>query len=453
MLPPTTFTITGGRIIDPASGVDAVGSLVVRAGVIEDVRMGDSPVEGSRVDASGLIVAPGLVDLHVHLREPGQTHKEDIETGSRAAAAGGFTTVCCMPNTSPPLDTVAALVAVRRRAQEVGLCRVHAVAAATVGRAGKTPVDFAALASAGAVAFSDDGEGVEDDAVCAAVMEGIQRVDSMFFPHCEFQSLSRRGAVHLGPVSERLGLVGYDPRGEEAMIERDLQLVERIGVRYHVAHISTAKGIALVADAKRRNLPVTTEVCPHHLLLCDEDVIRADGKPDPNFKMSPPLRSRSDRDACVAGLRNGTIDCIVTDHAPHTAFEKSGAFERAPMGIVGLETSLGCAALALIKTESTEHAGAAPFGWRELITRMSTIPAQLLRLSGGTLRRGTAADVVLIDPAKKWTVAAEQFHSRSRNTPFAGWALTGRAVMTLLGGRMTHLDAHERARLVDKSDF
>lgn len=436
---PDEFVIHNGRLIDPSAGVDRVGWLAVRGGRIAAVGWDDSPPKSPRaIDAMGLIVAPGLIDIHVHLREPGQTHKEDIASGSRAAAAGGFTAVCCMPNTAPALDTPEVVQHVIRRAAEVGLCRVHPVAAATAGRAGRKPVDFAALKSAGAVAFSDDGDGIEDDAVCREVMLGIRAAGSVLFPHCEFKALSRRGHVHLGPVSERLGVVGYDPRGEEAMIERDVQLVAETGARYHVAHISTARGINLVAEAKRRGLPVTTEVCPHHLLLCDADVLRAGDVPDPNCKMSPPLRSPEDRDACRAAVRAGTIDCVVTDHAPHTAEEKNAGFIRAPMGIIGLETSLACAVRALLDPPR--------FDWPDLIERMSTAPARVLGLPGGALRCGADADIVLIDPHQEWVIQPELFLSRARNTPFGGWRVRGRAVGTLLGGRWTHQDECLRGR-------
>lgn len=416
-----------------------MGWVALGAGCVTASGTGPPPRGRAAVDARGWIVAPGLVDIHVHLREPGQTHKEDIATGSRAAAAGGFTTICCMPNTQPALDNAELVGQVRRRAEEVGCCRVHVVAAATRGRHGVEPVDFASLVRAGAVAFSDDGDGIEDDAVCRQVMRGVHACGSVLFPHCELKSLSKRGIVHLGPVSRRLGVQGYDPRGEEAMIERDLALVSETGCRCHIAHVSTARGIELVAEAKRRGLPVTTEVCPHHLLLCDEDVIGSDGLPDPNFKMSPPLRSVADRVACVEAVRSGVIDCIVTDHAPHTLAEKSAGFESAPMGVVGLETALPCAARALI--------GKADFGWPDLITRMSTNPTRVLGLAGGSLADGSPADLVVIDPERIWTVDPAAFYSRSRNTPFVGWQVQGRVMATLLGGRITHADPEAFGRL------
>ncbi|MCA9295374.1 MAG: amidohydrolase family protein, partial [Phycisphaerales bacterium] len=303
-----SLLIKGGRLIDPAGGLDATGDLLLRNGCVADISTtpgGISVNADTRiVHVPGCIVCPGLIDIHVHLREPGPNHDETIRTGGEAAINGGFTTVCCMPNTTPALDNVAAIVNVERRAQEVGLCRVRVVAAATVARQGQKPVDFAAMVRAGAVAFSDDGDGIEDDAVCSAVMAGIKNVDSVLFPHCEFKALSHSGAVHLGPVSRQLGLVGYDPHGEEAMIERDLALVAKLGVRYHVAHVSTAKGIALIADAKRRKLPVTTEVCPHHLLLTDALAETY----DPIYKVNPPLRTAADAEALRAGLADGTID-------------------------------------------------------------------------------------------------------------------------------------------------
>ena len=427
------YYISDARIIDPGTGVDGLGWIRVEDGTIVCVELGATPVsDGSIVSAAGLIACPGLIDIHVHLREPGGEHKETLETGSLAAVAGGFTTVCCMPNTNPALDCVEALSSVCRRVAEVDLCRVHVIAAATVGRAGRALVDIPALRTAGAVAFSDDGDGIEDDCVCHRVMQGVREVDSVLFPHCEFKAISKRGVMHAGPTCDRLGLVGYPPRGEEAMIERDLKLVEETGARYHVAHVSSAGGIELIRAAKRAGLPVTTEVCPHHLLLCDEDVIGADGRPDTNFKMSPPLRSRDHVQACIAGVLDGTIDCIVTDHAPHSAEEKAVDFVDAPMGIVGLETSLACAAKALIGKDG--------FDWPDLIRCMSTNPAKVLGLGGGALEVGQPADITLIDPTREWTIRADAFRSKSRNTPFDGWGVMGKPVATIVGGRPVFVD-------------
>jgi dihydroorotase len=435
---PNEFIIANGRLVDPSQSIDHVGWLHVRGGRIVATGSGTRGLPRlPQIDATGLIVAPGLIDMHVHLREPGASHKETIETGCRAAAAGGFTRVCCMPNTSPAIDSVETVRWIQERAAEVGLCRVGVIAAATIGRAGKEPVDFAALKAAGAVGFSDDGDGIEDDGVCRRVLESIRDYDSVLIPHCEFKALSGRGVMHLGPISRRLGLAGYDPRGEEAMIERDLALVAATGARYHVAHISTARGIELVREAKRKGLPVTTEVCPHHLLLCDEDVVGPDGKPDPNFKMSPPLRSREDVAACVEAVRDGAIDCVVTDHAPHAESEKNAGFVAAPMGIVGLETSLGCAAAALLKP--------GVFDWPDLIERMATAPARVLGLAEGTLRPNHVADVTLIDANLEWTVDPAQFRSKSRNTPFGGRRLRGRAIATLLAGRLVEVGGEGRS--------
>ncbi len=440
MLQGTEYVLVNGRIIDPAADRDHPGWVHVRDGRIAAV--GQTPQSAPPpvvpVDVAGAIIAPGLIDIHVHLREPGFEHKETIASGCAAAAAGGFTAVACMPNTHPAIDSPETVELIRRRAAQANGVRVHVIAAATRDRAGKIPVNVATLAAAGAVAFSDDGDGVEDDGVCRAIMEAVAACGAVFFPHCEFKHLSRRGHVHLGPVSARLGLTGYDPRGEEAMIERDLQLVEATGCRYHVAHVSTARGVELIRAAKAAGLPVTTEVCPHHLLLCDEDVIGHDGKPNPNCKMSPPLRSRADVAACVAGARDGTIDCVVTDHAPHTAAEKNAGFEHAPMGIVGLETALACAARALLNPPA--------FGWSDLIQRMSTAPARVLNLPGGSLAPQAPADLTVIDPHAEWVVDPDRFASRSQNSPFGGWRLTGRAIRTIVAGRTVY-------RCPDSGDF
>ncbi len=437
----TAFLIRGGRVIDPGRSVDCVMDVVVGAdGLIaacgDDVTgaVGSGAALGdvSVFDASGLIVCPGLIDMHIHLREPGGEHKETIETGTRAAAAGGFTSVACMPNTKPPLDNIETLTLVRERAAKYGYCRVYPLGTVTVGRSGREVVDMAALQACGAIAFSDDGDGVEDDAVMRAAFERAKAIDAVIIQHCEYKAISDGGVMHAGEVSKRLGLPGLDPRSEEAMIERDIQLVRETGAKYHVAHISTGKAIELVRGAKADGLPVTTEVCTHHLLMTDEACLER----DPNTKMHPPLRSAEDVAACVAGLKDGTIDCIVTDHAPHSADEKGRGFVKAPPGIVGLETSLGLAGKLLC-------AGSADWpvadGWPELVRWMSCVPAQILGLGVGALAAGAPGDVTVIDPDCIGLVDPAGFASNSRNTPFSGWETRGRAVVTFVGGRLVFL--------------
>ncbi|MHC4698201.1 MAG: dihydroorotase [Planctomycetota bacterium] len=418
--------IAGGRVIDPESGRDEVADIAIIDGVIVE----RAPKNAYVIDASELIVCPGFMDLHVHLREPGQTHKETIETGTTAAAAGGFTFVACMPNTKPPIDNPHTVRLVLERACAAGACAVGPVAAITQGRAGEELTDFASLLGAGAVAFSDDGDGVNDDALMRAAFEQAREVDALLIQHCEYKSISAGGVMHLGEVSRRVGLPGLDPRSEETMIERDIDFCRQTGGRYHVAHVSTARGVELVRQAKAAGLPVTAEVCTHHLVLTDEAC--ADG--DPNTKMHPPLRPRSDVEACRRGLLDGTIDCIVTDHAPHTREEKAVGFLRAPPGIVGLETAVGVAAEALIESGLAD--------WRQLVAWFTAGPAGALnRTSGSALARhdsraidaGHEADLTLLDPHCRWTVDPSLFESKSQNTPFAGRELVGQAIATIRG--------------------
>ena len=430
---PGTLVIRGGRVVDPSSGVDRVGDVVVIDGRI--ALGGESvPAGAVSIDAGGLIVCPGLIDIHVHLREPGGEHKETIETGSRAAAAGGFTGGACMPNTAPAIDNAETLDFVRRRAREAGLCRVYPIAAITMGRKGSQLVNMATLRERGAVAFSDDGDGVEDDGVMRAALERAKPLGVPLIQHCEFKSMSAGGVMHKGAVSDQLGLPGIDVVAEEAMIERDIELVRTTGGRYHVAHISTVGAVDLVRRAKADGLPVTAEVCTHHLVLTDE---ACSGR-DPNTKMHPPLRSRSDVDACIEGLRDGTIDCIVTDHAPHAAEEKDRGFVDAPFGIVGLETALTLAAEALVTSGI--------WGWAELIQRMTSTPARLLGLPGGSLAAEREADITIIDPDVTWRIAASSMCSKSANTPFDGRKVVGRPIATILGGRLTYHASDEADR-------
>ena len=419
-----SFVIRGGRIIDPASAVDRVDDLIVVDGNFAPA--GVAPKGLPVIDAEGLIVCPGLIDMHVHLREPGAEHKETIETGSRAAAAGGFTAVACMPNTTPPMDNPETLKLVLDRAARAGHCRVYPIAAITRGRGGTDLIDMNALRDGGAVAFSDDGDGVEDDAVMRRALQRARRIDALVIQHCEFKSISAGGVMHKGVVSQRLGLPGIDPAAEEEMIRRDIALVRETGARYHVAHISTRGAIELVRRAKAENLPVTAEVCTHHLALTDQACLER----DPNTKMHPPLRSADDVSACLAGLVDGTIDCIVTDHAPHSAEEKGSGFVTAPFGIVGLETSLPLAAKTLV--------GGGRMDWPRLIHQMSTAPAALLGVPGGSLSAGQPADITLIDPVARFRIEPARFRSKSRNTPFGGNQALGRVVATILGGAMTY---------------
>ena len=412
--------IRGGRVIDPFVGRDDMGDITIVNGVIAAC----APANAYVIDAAGWIVAPGLIDLHVHLREPGQSHKESIETGTAAAAAGGFTFVACMPNTSPPIDRVDTVGWVLERAHQANYCRVGPIAAITRGRRGEELTDFAALRNAGAVAFSDDGSGVENDRVMRAALQRAHELGTVVIQHCEYESLSAGGVMHKGAVSHRLGLPGLDPRSEEAMIERDIALCKETGGRYHVAHISTARGIELVRRAKAEGIPVTAEVCIHHLVLTD----KACAEGDTNTKMHPPLRPQGDVDACRHGLVDGTIDCIVTDHAPHTPTEKAVGFLKAPPGIIGLETAVALAARSMI------HSGLAD--WPQVIGWMTTGAATVLNLPRSPIETGNPADLTLIDPHAQWTVAPSELLSKSRNTPFVGWPLIGRSVGTIRGSQL-----------------
>ena len=416
--------IKGGRVVDPGSGQDAPADLTIAGGVISS-RGSEEPAFDRVIDAAGLLVVPGLIDMHVHLREPGGEHKETIETGTAAAVAGGFTAVACMPNTVPPADTPNVVKGIIQKAQEDGSCRVYPIACLSVGRAGRELADFRALAEVGAVAFSDDGDGLADNALMAAAFQALATLDRPAVQHCEDPTFTR-GVMHEGKVSGDLGLSGLSPLAEELMIARDLALAETHDARYHVAHISTRRAVELVRTAKAGSVRVTTEVCPHHLLLTDE----ACRTKDANFKMHPPLRPQRDVDACIAGVIDGAIDMLVTDHAPHAAEEKARGFLEAPPGIVGLETSLALFAKALIAPGHID--------WYKLSELMSTAPARVFGLPGGSLAVGSPADVTLIDPQAEWTIDATRFRSKGRNCPFDGMAVTGRVVCTIVGGEIKY---------------
>jgi len=424
-----TLVVRGGRVIDPVTGRDEIADVAITGG-----RLVDSSPNGAKVlDAAGCIVCPGFADIHVHLREPGLEHKETIETGTLAAAAGGFTFVACMPNTNPPIDTPETVRFVLDKARQADHCDVGPVAAITHRRQGQQITDFKALLEVGAIAFSDDGDGVSDDAVMREAFKLAAECGAVLMQHCEYRSISVGGVMHLGEVSKRLGLPGLDPRSEEAMIQRDIALCRETRARYHITHVSTAKSVDLVRSARADGLPITAEVTPHHIVLTDE----ACADLDPNTKMHPPLRSRADTEACRMGLVDGTIDCIASDHAPHSRQDKSAGFIEAPPGIVGLETALPLVSKAMIETGLAD--------WPALIKWFTAGPAKVLGLNPPSTRTGTPANLTIFDPDLVWTIDPGRFASKSGNTPFAGWEVSGKAIATVRGRRMSLSDSDRLA--------
>jgi dihydroorotase len=423
---PRDLLVAGGRVVDPSQRLDARVDVRVRDGRIAEIGEHLAPAgDERRIDAAGLVVAPGLVDVHVHFREPGQEHKETILTGARSAAAGGFTSVCCMPNTSPVNDSAAITRLILARAAEAGLVNVFPIGAITKGSAGEELAPIGGLARAGCVAVSDDGQPVMNAQLMRRAMEYAAEAGLPVVDHCEDRNLAAGGVVNEGCCSARLGLRGINRVAEEVHVARDCLLAEVTGAHVHIAHISTARSLDFVRDAKARGLRVTCEVTPHHFALTEEAV----GEFETNAKMNPPLRTDRDRDALLAGLADGTIDCIATDHAPHHADEKAMEFDRAPFGIVGLETSLSLGLTHLVETGRVDLA--------RLVDLMSTTPARLFGLGRGTLAPGAPADVVCFDPSGVAAVDPATFRSLGRNTPFAGHRLAGRVVATVLGGRIT----------------
>ena len=380
------------------------------------------------IDARGLVLAPGLVDLHVHLREPGQASKETIERGTRAAAAGGFTAVACMPNTEPVLDSPAWIEWVRARAEAAGYCRVHPIGAVTMGQKGEQLTEFLALKSAGAVALSDDGRPVMSAAVMRRALEHARAAGLPIVCHEEDSTLKGDGVMNEGAVATRLGLRGIPAAAESVMARRDVELAALTGGRTHLAHLSCAESLDALRDARARGLPVTGETCPHYWTLTEEAV----GGYDTHAKMNPPLRSEYHRAAVIDAIRDGTIDCLVTDHAPHTEDDKRQPFDQAPFGIVGLETALALTVTYLV--------GSGHITLTRALELWSEAPRRVFNLPEVRLEAGYPADLVLIDAETAWTVEPSAFHSKGRNTPFAGVRLNGRALATICDGEITHLD-------------
>lgn len=426
----TSLLIRSGRVIDPASGRDEAADVLVRDGRVAEISAKIRPEGAIReLDATGCLVTPGLVDPHVHLREPGQESKETIATGTASAAAGGFTTVCCMPNTQPALDDPQVLEFVRLKSLETATCRVFPVAAATLGRKGEQIAPIGALTRSGAVGFSDDGDVIADARMMRMVMRTCAEHDRVFMQHAQETTLTEGASMNEGPIASRLGLRGWPAIAEELIVERDVRLAAETGCRYHVQHVSSGGTVEILRKARAEGLPVSGEASPHHLLLTDE---ACDGY-DTNAKMNPPLRTQADVDALRAGVADGTIDILATDHAPHTLSDKSVDFDSAAFGIVGLDCALALYEKALLKTGLID--------WPRLVALLSIEPARLVGLDRtgiGRLEVGLPADITVIDPNAEWSIDPDRFRSKGRNCPFAGWNVHTQVVATILGGDMVH---------------
>ena len=416
--------IRGGRILDPSRGTDEVADLYLADGKVQaSGRDLGRPDDALVLEAAGKVVCPGLIDLHVHLREPGQEDLETVATGAMAAAAGGFAAVCAMPNTDPVTDNQAAVGFIVSQAQRAGKARVYPIGAISLGQQGQQLAEFGELVGAGAVAVSDDGKPVVSSHLMRTALEYARTFGIPVADHCEDPTLSAGGAMHEGLVSTRLGLKGIPAAAEEIMVARDILLAELTGGHVHLCHMSTRGSVELIRRAKEKGLRVTAEACPHHFTLTHE---ACEGY-NTNAKMNPPLREPEDREAVRQGLRDGTIDVVCTDHAPHHYDAKEREFDDAPNGIIGLETALGLAITELVDSGLMTLA--------DLVLRMSVMPARIFNLPGGTLAPGAAADVVVLDPTVAWTVRPEDFYSKSRNTPFTGRELRGRAEATIVRGQ------------------
>lgn len=415
--------LRGGRVVDPAVGLDEVCDVLIRDGVIVEVGHVLTMPKGEEIDCTGKVILPGLVDVHAHLREPGREDEETVASGTRAAARGGFTAVCAMANTEPVVDEGAAVRFLLERAETDGAVRVYPIGAVTARQEGTALAEIGDMVAEGAVALSDDGHGVQDAGTMRLAMDYIKRFGVPVIAHCEDRSLVGRGVVNEGVVSTRLGLPGWPAVGEEVQVAREVRLAELTGCRVHLAHLSTAGSVAIVRDAKARGVAVTCEVTPHHLFLTEDDITSLY---DTNLKMNPPLRTAADASALLDGLLDGTVDCIATDHAPHAPHEKALEFELAPFGTTGLET-----ALALVATHVVAPGRA---GWADVARWMAHAPRAALGLPEVRIEAGQTADLTIVDPEESWEVGADGFASKSRNCAFTGHNLTGRAADVLVGG-------------------
>jgi dihydroorotase len=418
------LTIKNGRVIDPATKLDQVTDLVLGGGKIRKVGKVSKP-SGKVIDADGCIVSPGLIDTHVHLREPGQEEKETIATGAASAVNGGFTSICCMPNTKPALDDDGRIEFVYKQAAKADLCNVYPVGAITKGRAGEELAEIGLMSRSGAVGFSDDGVAVASAGMMQKALRYIATTGKVLMQHCEEPTLTKGAPMNAGLLATKLGLGGWPAVAEELIIVRDIMLNQSIGCRYHVQHMSTAGGVEIIKRARKAGQPVSAEVAPHHLLLTEQDCATYDTR----FKMNPPLRTKDDIKALLKGVKEGVITVLATDHAPHTQEEKELEFASAPFGIIGLDCALPLYIKALIETETID--------WPTMLAMMTINGAELCNLANkGSLQEGWDADVTIIDPNETWTINATEFKSKSRNCPFDGWQVTGRAIATIVGGNI-----------------
>jgi dihydroorotase len=436
----TTVLIRGGRVVDPAQGLDKITDVLLQDGKVSEIADAIDPDRADKVvDASGKIVTPGLIDVHVHFRDPGFTEKETLETGAISAAQGGFTTVCCMPNTSPALDTPDRIRDVIDRSRGLPT-RVHPIGTISVGRAGVELADLKGMAEAGAIGFSDDGDSTKSSQVMREALELTHELNLPIMVHCEDWTLINGGAINEGPVSEELGVPGLTAAAEEIIIGRDIELARLTGGWLHVLHVTTERGRDMVRDAVRAGLKVTAEVMPHHLIMTDDwvagrrkivgtDVTVPGASPDPNAKVNPPLRTEKDANALLEGILDGTFQILATDHAPHAPADKPDDLTKAASGMSGLE-------LALPSLLELVRQGRLPLG--TMVEKLTAAPARIFGLDGGTLKPGSVADVTIIDPDAKWTVSAETIASKSKNTPMLGMEVQGRAMMTILGGEIVY---------------
>jgi dihydroorotase len=418
-----TIQISGGRIIDPAQNLDQLGDLWISRGQVLPLGGGYEDAE-IVIDARGMIVCPGLIDVHVHFREPGNEEDETIASGASAALASGVTSVACMPNTRPAIDSQATAEFVVLQAQRARQANVYPVGAVSKGRKGEELAELGQLVAGGAVAFTDDGAPVASAALMRCALEYAKMFDRVIMQHCQVPELTAGGVMHEGFESMRLGLAGMPAAAEDIMVARDIRLAEITGGRLHIQHISTARSVELVRDGKRRGVRVTAEACPHHFTLTDETLRSFDS----HYKMNPPLRTASDVEAVINGLKDDTIEIIATDHAPHAREKKMREIDQAPFGIIGLETLLPITVKSLVE--------AGHLTWPEVLRKLTINPARLLGIPKGNLRAGADADVTIIDPNTQWTIDPAKFRSKSRNTPFGGWKVRGRAHTVIVGGEV-----------------